>query len=85
MSSLGDRDLSSQACMRPCAPDSLPIIGPIPTVKNGYVCGALNCWGICWAVRGQPWQMEDIYGLLDDWLVYLPACPPVCLSDWLTD
>lgn len=38
-----------QACMRPCAPDGLPIIGALPGVRGAYVATGHNAWGICWA------------------------------------
>ena len=50
MSSLGDRtpDLTN-ACMRPCTSDSLPIMGKIPYVEGAYVSAGHNCWGILWS------------------------------------
>lgn len=45
----GSTPATTQACMRPCAPDALPIMGPIPGVDGGYIATAMNCWGICWA------------------------------------
>ena len=38
-----------QACMRPCAPDGLPIVGPVPGVRNTFVATGGNVWGITWA------------------------------------
>eukprot|EP00050_Salpingoeca_kvevrii_P007155 m.294174 g.294174 ORF g.294174 m.294174 type:complete len:373 (-) comp12938_c0_seq1:122-1240(-) len=38
-----------QACMRPCAPDALPIMGQIPGFANAFVATGHNCWGITWA------------------------------------
>ena len=35
-----------QACFRPYAPDGVPVIGPIPGVKNVYVASGHGCWGI---------------------------------------
>lgn len=40
---------SSQACMRPCPPDALPILGEVPTCPNAYLSCGHNCWGILWA------------------------------------
>lgn len=34
-----------QACMRPCAPDALPIIGRVPGHDNVYLNCGHNCWG----------------------------------------
>ena len=38
-----------QACLRPCAPDGLPILGRLPGVANTYVAAGHNTWGISWA------------------------------------
>ena len=38
-----------QACMRPCAPDALPIMGPVPDVRGAFLACGHNCWGILWA------------------------------------
>jgi glycine/D-amino acid oxidase-like deaminating enzyme len=38
-----------QACMRPCAPDALPLMGKINHVKGAYISAGHNCWGILWA------------------------------------
>lgn len=50
MSSLGDQapDLT-QACLRPCTSDALPVMGRIPGVKGGFISAGHNCWGILWA------------------------------------
>lgn len=40
---------SSQACMRPCPPDALPMMGPVPDVEGAYIAAGHNCWGILWA------------------------------------
>jgi len=45
----GKEPLVTQACMRPCAPDALPILGPIDGVANAYMATAHNCWGILWS------------------------------------
>jgi len=43
----------TQACMRPCPPDGLPMIGKVPQVRNLYMAAGHNCWGILWsAVTG---------------------------------
>ena len=39
----------TQACMRPCPPDALPMIGKVPQVKNVYIAAGHNCWGILWS------------------------------------
>jgi len=39
----------AQACMRPCAPDALPLLGPVPGVENAFLAAGHNCWGILWA------------------------------------
>ena len=38
-----------QACMRPCAPDALPLLGVAPGTANVVVATGHNCWGILWA------------------------------------
>ena len=38
-----------QACMRPCPPDALPIMGAVPGFGNAYMNCGHNCWGILWA------------------------------------
>ena len=38
-----------QACMRPCPPDALPYMGPIPGCDGAYINAGHNCWGIAWA------------------------------------
>ena len=38
-----------QACVRPCAPDGLPVLGPLAQVKNVYVATGGNVWGILWS------------------------------------
>lgn len=38
-----------QACMRPCPPDALPIMGKVPHVRGAYISAGHNCWGILWA------------------------------------
>ena len=44
----------SQACMRPCAPDALPMIGYVPNVDGAIIASAHNCWGILWSpITGQ--------------------------------
>eukprot|EP00606_Chrysophyceae_sp_TOSAG23-5_P001076 GSChrysophyteH2.ASY1.ANO1.1453.1 assembled CDS len=48
----GRKPALTQACMRPCPPDGLPIMGPIPTnvgPDTVYVSAGHNCWGILWA------------------------------------
>ncbi len=44
------KEVETNACMRPCSEDGLPILGAIPTASNAYLATALNCWGIL--VRG---------------------------------
>ena len=44
----GEPDLV-QACMRPCPPDALPIMGKVPHVRGAYISAGHNCWGILWA------------------------------------
>jgi glycine/D-amino acid oxidase-like deaminating enzyme len=39
----------TQACMRPCAPDAMPLMGEIPAVGGAYIACGHNCWGILWA------------------------------------
>ncbi|GAB5359796.1 hypothetical protein AAMO2058_000573100 [Amorphochlora amoebiformis] len=38
----------SQACMRPCPPDAMPMIGGLPGYENAYIAAGHNCWGILW-------------------------------------
>eukprot|EP00195_Chlamydomonas_chlamydogama_P013559 CAMPEP_0202891534 /NCGR_PEP_ID=MMETSP1392-20130828/1578_1 /ASSEMBLY_ACC=CAM_ASM_000868 /TAXON_ID=225041 /ORGANISM="Chlamydomonas chlamydogama, Strain SAG 11-48b" /LENGTH=400 /DNA_ID=CAMNT_0049575319 /DNA_START=116 /DNA_END=1318 /DNA_ORIENTATION=+ len=38
-----------QSCMRPCAPDAMPIMGRVPNVQGAYLACGHNCWGILWA------------------------------------
>ncbi|GMH76207.1 hypothetical protein TrST_g9485 [Triparma strigata] len=40
---------TTQACMRPCPPDALPIISTVPGYKNAFINAGHNCWGILWA------------------------------------
>mmetsp|Transcript_18641 Transcript_18641/g.25711 ORF Transcript_18641/g.25711 Transcript_18641/m.25711 type:complete len:418 (+) Transcript_18641:3-1256(+) len=37
-----------QACMRPCMPDALPVMGKVPGVEGAYISCGHNCWGILW-------------------------------------
>ena len=39
----------SQACMRPCPPDAMPYMGPVPGYTGAYLNAGHNCWGIAWA------------------------------------
>ena len=48
MSLAGVPDVS-QACMRPCAPDAMPLLGPVPFVAGAFLACGHNCWGILWA------------------------------------
>lgn len=43
------RPEQAQACMRPCAPDALPILGAVPGHAGAFVATGTNCWGILWA------------------------------------
>jgi glycine/D-amino acid oxidase-like deaminating enzyme len=38
-----------QCCMRPCAPDALPILGRLNSTENVTFCTGLNCWGITYS------------------------------------
>jgi len=38
-----------QACMRPCAPDAMPLMGKVGHLKGAYLSAGHNCWGILWA------------------------------------
>eukprot|EP00903_Cladosiphon_okamuranus_P015426 g14249.t1 len=50
MTSIGNEDPTvTQACMRPCPPDGLPIMGEVPGVRGAYISAGHNCWGILWA------------------------------------
>lgn len=45
MSSLGDKKPEqTQACMRPCPSDGLPVMGKIPNVEGAYISCGHNCW-----------------------------------------
>jgi glycine/D-amino acid oxidase-like deaminating enzyme len=46
---LGGEPDTTQACMRPCPPDAMPLMGKIPHVKGAYMSAGHNCWGILWA------------------------------------
>lgn len=50
MSSIATRQTAdiSQACMRPCPPDALPVMGRLPRTSNAYISAGHNCWGILW-------------------------------------
>ncbi|EFJ41465.1 hypothetical protein VOLCADRAFT_98510 [Volvox carteri f. nagariensis] len=37
---------AQQACYLPCAPDSLPVIGPVPGCEGAYLATGHTCWGI---------------------------------------
>ncbi|PNW71927.1 hypothetical protein CHLRE_16g671450v5 [Chlamydomonas reinhardtii] len=37
---------AQQACYLPCAPDSLPVIGPVPGVAGAFLATGHTCWGI---------------------------------------
>ena len=45
----GSRAEVRQACMRPCAPDGLPLIGSLPGMANVHVATGHNVWGVTWA------------------------------------
>ena len=50
MTSIGDRTPDiTQACMRPCTDDALPVMGKIPEIDGAYCSFGHNCWGILWA------------------------------------
>ena len=38
-----------QACMRPCTPDGLPVMGAVEGIEGAYLSCGHNCWGILWA------------------------------------
>ena len=47
ISSLGDYEPHViNSCMRPCAPDALPVMGTIPDVEGAFVSCGHNCWGM---------------------------------------
>ncbi len=37
---------AQQACYLPCAPDSLPVIGPVPGAAGVLLATGHTCWGI---------------------------------------
>jgi len=45
----GQQPDTVQACMRPCLPDALPIMGKVGHVRGAYISAGHNCWGILWA------------------------------------
>jgi len=45
----GKQPQIQQACMRPCAPDALPVLGHVPGTTNVISAYGHNCWGILWA------------------------------------
>jgi glycine/D-amino acid oxidase-like deaminating enzyme len=50
MTSLGDSPPDTvQACMRPCPPDSLPIMGAVEGITGAYIAAGHNCW-VCTSV-----------------------------------
>ena len=48
LGSIPEKDIYSQACMRPCPNDGLPVIGPLSAFTNVYFNCGQNCWGILW-------------------------------------
>ena len=46
--SKGKEPTVQQACMRPCAPDAIPIMGQVPGVEGAFISAGHNCWGILW-------------------------------------
>jgi glycine/D-amino acid oxidase-like deaminating enzyme len=44
----GKEPVMQQACMRPCAPDAIPIMGGVPNVEGAFISAGHNCWGILW-------------------------------------
>ena len=46
---LGGTPDTTQACMRPCPPDALPMMGKVGHVRGAYISAGHNCWGILWA------------------------------------
>lgn len=51
ISSVGERaPIRTQACMRPCAPDALPLLGFAPGWHNAIIATGMNCWGITWSL-----------------------------------
>jgi len=48
-SAFGKSPAVTQACMRPCAPDALPLLGRVPETQNVLLACGHNCWGILWA------------------------------------
>ena len=46
---LGGAPDVTQACMRPCPPDAMPMMGKVGPVRGAYMSAGHNCWGILWA------------------------------------
>lgn len=51
---LGSKPTAAQACLRPCAVDAIPLMGPLVGKGEGgkgrgvYMAAGHNCWGILW-------------------------------------
>lgn len=72
LSSIGARPSDrQQACMRPCSPDGLPMIGGVPGIRDLFVATGHNAWGILLA----PVTGELMAELLLDGETSLPLQP----------
>jgi len=67
----GEPDVA-QACMRPCPPDGLPIMGSVPgTQGTAFLNCGHNCWGILWG---------PVSGLLMSELILEGRCSTCSIS-----
>jgi glycine/D-amino acid oxidase-like deaminating enzyme len=41
---LGGTPDTTQACMRPCPPDAMPLMGKVGHVRGAYISAGHNCW-----------------------------------------
>ena len=58
----GMKPEKTQACMRPCARDALPVMGKVPGYEGAYLNFGHNCWGILWAPGAGQAMAELICG-----------------------
>eukprot|EP00186_Timspurckia_oligopyrenoides_P005088 CAMPEP_0182443216 /NCGR_PEP_ID=MMETSP1172-20130603/1996_1 /TAXON_ID=708627 /ORGANISM="Timspurckia oligopyrenoides, Strain CCMP3278" /LENGTH=377 /DNA_ID=CAMNT_0024638405 /DNA_START=126 /DNA_END=1259 /DNA_ORIENTATION=+ len=41
--------IKTQACIRPCTIDAIPVLGKLENHQNVFLASGHNCWGILWA------------------------------------
>ena len=54
-----DGPSKTQACMRPCPPDAMPMMGPVPGHDNIFLSAGHNCWGILWGRSKPPLSNQE--------------------------